>query len=86
MNTFENQKIATFEKAVQKSKEQGFFSLTAEDHYILGSTPDEELINNSDKSQYEIMSDDEIKNYLSEAVDTINENNENLRKNGYIDQ
>lgn len=85
MENFEKQKISAFEQAAKKSKEQGFFSLTSEDHKALGSTPDEELEGNFGKSQYEIMSDEEIESYLSEAIDTINENNENLRKNGYID-
>lgn len=86
MENFENQKLSVFEQAAKKSKEQGFFSLTSEDHKALGSTPDEELESNSGKSQYEIMSDEEIERYLSGAIDTINENNENLRNNGYIDQ
>jgi len=86
MINLENQALSVYEKAAKKSKEQGFFSLTIEDHDALGSTPDEELKSNFGKSQYEIMSDEEIEEYLSEAIYTITENNENLRNNGYIDQ
>src|SRR5680860_12273 len=86
MNNFENSlDINSFDLARKKEKEFGYFSMTAEDHKALGSTPDDILEGSTDKALYELLSDDEIEEYIEGAIQTIKENDENLEKNGYLD-
>lgn len=70
-----------YEKVLQKSRTQGFFSLTAQDHKDMGSTPMDDLKENPDKAQYEVMSEEEIAELLDDAIKCIY--NPDLVKSGY---
>jgi|SRR5680860_508153 len=86
MNNFENSLgINSFDLARKKEKEFGYFAMTAEDHKALGSTPDDVLKDNAGKALHELLSDDEIEEYIEGAIQTIKENDENLQENGYLD-
>ena len=39
---------------------RGTLGMTAEDHYYIGSTPPQDLINNPGKTQAELMTDDQV--------------------------
>jgi hypothetical protein len=60
-----------FQSAQEKSRRFGFFSLTAQDHKDMGSTPSDELLRNQGKAQYEVMTDEEIAAYLDYAVECL---------------
>ncbi len=57
------------EGAASKSMKLGFFSLTAEDHRLLSSTPDDRLKDNPGKALYEVLDDEEIGNYIQGMID-----------------
>lgn len=57
--------------ARKKSREFGVFSLTAEDHKAMGSTPSEKLADQPNKAEYEVMSDEQIEEALNVMLDFI---------------
>lgn len=68
-------------KAQQKSRDFEFFSLTAQDHEDMASTPPDELLESPGKMQYEVMTDEKISEYLDNALDCTK--NPVFIKNGY---
>ncbi len=52
-------------------KENGWLGVTAEDHTLKGSTPDDILIKNPGKTLGELMSDEEIHEYIAEMQKII---------------
>lgn len=86
---FGNKKINK-EQAVKNWEEKGSLGVTAEDHELIGSTPDEILIQNPGKTLGELMSDDEIQEFIEGTKKNIEDNknhphmdafNEDLKKN-----
>lgn len=63
------------QRALEKSRKFGLFSLTAEDHTYISSTPDERLKRNPGKALYEILSDKEIEDCLNMALNNLNDTN-----------
>jgi hypothetical protein len=78
---FENQSNDKLFKAQQKSRDFEFFSLTAQDHEDIGSTPPDELAKNFGKAQYEVMTDEKITEYLDNALSCVKD--PIFIKNGY---
>lgn len=70
-SNFEKQKTDKFEKAAKKSREFGYFSLTAQDHKDIGSTPPQELLENPEKAQYELMTEEQIIEHLDFALECL---------------
>jgi len=83
-NSFEENQTSSYDTAREKSRRYGFFSLTAQDHEDMNSTPGDELTKNPGKAQYELMSDEEIMSYLDGALEAMND--ADLIKNGYAQQ
>lgn len=80
----------TFKTAQKNWDEKGWLGVTAEDHEGIQSTPDEILIQNPDKTLGELMSDQEILEYIqtteqniksNEGVEKMRELNEDLKNN-----
>ncbi len=67
--------------SLEKYKKFGFFSMTAEDHKNINSTPPNELLENPNKAQYETMTDEEILDYLENAFNCIKDSK--FIENGY---
>jgi hypothetical protein len=69
---------------------KGHLGVTAKDHEIIQSTPDQILVENSGKTLGELMSDEEIREYIietrknilgNEAFPNMKEYNEELKEN-----
>lgn len=69
--------------SLEKYKKLGFFSMTAEDHKNINSTPPDGLLENPDKAQYEIMTKEEISEYLENAFNSIKD--PKFIENGYAE-
>ena len=72
-----------YELALEKSRSLGFFALTAADHSALHSTPSEELVKNSGKPAYEVMTAREIEELIDNAFACLNDMD--FIRNGYAD-
>jgi hypothetical protein len=72
------------EKVFQKSKNFGWFSLTAEDHANMGNplSRNNELNNNPGKAQYEVMTEQEIERTLDGALENATTADQSLIDNG----
>jgi len=75
------EKQSPYDKAVEKFNSLGFFSLTAEDHKAMGSSPDKILKENPGKAAYEVMDQEEISTLIDAAFDSLWD--KNSIKNGY---
>ncbi len=64
----------TFKQAQNNWKEKGYLGVTAEDHEGIYSTPNEILVANPGKTLSELMTDDEILDYLVQTKKNIQEN------------
>jgi hypothetical protein len=60
-----------FKKASEKFNTFGPLGVTADDHLAIGSTPNQRLINNPGKTLGEIMSAEEINDWLTAAKGEI---------------
>ncbi len=71
-----------FEKASEKMKKTGWFSFSAQDHHDLKSTPEQILLENPEKMQYEVMTDAEIQEILDNVEIAMQD--KKLVENGYV--
>lgn len=71
----------TINEARKKWDENGYLGVTAIDHELIGSTPDELLLNNKGKTLGELMSEDEIVEYISGTLSNIDENEKYILTN-----
>lgn len=71
MSSFEKFEDPAFTKAANKFKKFGPLGVTAADHLSVGSTPKEKLVNNPDKTLGELMTDDEIFQWIKELQEQI---------------
>lgn len=62
-------------EASKNWEEKGYLGVTAEDHEAINSTPDEILLQNPGKTLGELMSDQDIRNYIIGTRKNIIENN-----------
>ena len=76
--------IGTLERAVQKSRELGWFALTAQDHRDMNSTPDSILEKGEGKAMYELLSEEEVIFMLDTAEATFSD--PELIANGYANE
>lgn len=65
---FESKK---FKKAAAKFRNFGSLAVTAADHYDIGGTPPERLLNNPGKTLGELMSEGEIAIWIKEKEELI---------------
>ncbi|QQG45173.1 MAG: hypothetical protein HYW89_04210 [Candidatus Sungiibacteriota bacterium] len=63
----------SYKKAAEKFERLGLLGVTAEDHREIKSTPPEELEKNPGKTRAELMSDEEITQWLKKQRDLIEE-------------
>ena len=54
---------------LDKKIKYGVVSLTAQDHKLMGSSPDSRLTGTTDLQLYEVMSSEEIESYLDNSLD-----------------
>jgi len=59
---------AEFNRVMDKFDKFGEFSLTAAEHHAIGSTPDEDLLNNPGKAEYEVISDEKLIKILDSHI------------------
>ena len=75
MENFESHKNTPEYLNAQKNwKEKGYLGVTSQDHEVIGSTPDEILLQNPGKTLGELMSDEEIREYIVGTRKNISEN------------
>lgn len=76
---------AEFMKASEKFNTLGPLGVTADDHLVIGSTPNERLINNPGKTLGELMSADEVNTWLEGTKGEIKKySSEEYQKNSFI--
>ena len=68
-------------KAQKNWKEKGSLGVTAQDHKNIGGTPDDILLENPGKTLGELMTDQEIKDYILATRANILENEKESLKN-----
>jgi hypothetical protein len=71
MSSFEKFEGQTFKQAADKFNTLGPLGVTAADHLGIGSTPKELLINNPGKTLGELMTDDEISQWINGQQEQI---------------
>lgn len=75
------QNTPEYTEAQKKWNEKGFLGVTAKDHEAIYSTPDEILLQNPGKTLAELMSDEEIRDYVLETRRVISENENVVHSN-----
>lgn len=73
-NLESNQNTPDYLNAQKNWKEKGYLGVTAKDHEAIGSTPDDILFQNPDKTLGEMMTDEEIREYITGTQKNISEN------------
>jgi phosphosulfolactate synthase (CoM biosynthesis protein A) len=60
-------------ESLKKSRRWGWLALTKEDHERINSTPNQVLIDNPGKAQHELMSEEEIAEYLNDCLKVMSD-------------
>lgn len=85
MSSFEKFEDPAFTKAAHKFKTFGPLGVTAADHLGIGSTPKERLVNNPDKTLGELMTDDEISQWINELQEQISQySSDQYKDNSFV--
>ncbi|MEI7452063.1 MAG: hypothetical protein WCK37_02530 [Candidatus Falkowbacteria bacterium] len=69
---FDMENDPEFDRIMDKIDQYGEFSLTAAEHHAIGSTPDDELINNPGKAEYEVIGEEKITKILDSHIKCLN--------------
>lgn len=85
MSKFESLTSPEFLVAVEKFKAHGPLGVTADDHLTIGSTPPKKLEENPDRTLGELMTEEEIVDWIKELEKQIAEfSQEKYKNNSFV--